>query len=282
MSERSERTPEGLRYLMIKIIVFVLSIVLPNTIYALTLSSNHAIVYDETNHNIVFQKNSRSKVSIASITKLMTAIVTLESNQDLSQIITITNKDIDRLKNTTSRIPIGTKITKDKALLLMLMSSENRAASALLRNYPGGYQEGLKAIDRKIKELNLISTKIVDSNGLNPNNTSSAIDLIKIVEYASKFDKIVRYSTTKSAVFNKNHYINSNPLVRQKHSSYILLSKTGFINEAGMCLVVKTKIKNRDYIVILLKSPSKNSRVNDFKRIYSWIQSSHKNVLTKR
>lgn len=266
---------------MLKTIMFILSIVVPNTIYALNLHSQTAIIYNETQDKVLYQKNSSKQVPIASITKLLTAIVTLESNQDLSNVITITKDDIDTLKRTTSRIPVGTKLTKDKALLLMLMSSENRAASALLRNYPGGRQAGLKAIEKKIQELGLTSTKIVDANGLNPKNMSSSTDLTKIVKYASKFDKIVRYSTRKSSHLGKNHYINSNPLVRQNTFKHITLSKTGFINEAGMCLVMRVRIYKENYIMVFLKSASKQQRVQDARRSYDWIKSNQK-ILAKR
>lgn len=267
--------PKGKGSLMIKSIVLILSIALSSNIYALNLHSRYALIYNETTDQIIYEKNSSSSVPIASITKLMTAIITLESNQDLSKTITITKDDIDTLKHTRSRIPIGTRLTKDKALLLMLMSSENRAASALLRNYPGGRQAALKAIQAKITELGLTSTKIVDANGLNPKNVSSSIDLAKIVKYASKFNKITRYSTSKSSFLGKKHYINSNPLVRQSTFKHISLSKTGFINEAGMCLVMRVKINNQQYIMVFLKSSTKNQRVLDARQSY-------KHILTKR
>ena len=272
--------PKG-KDVMLKLIILVLCIVIPNTIYALPLHSKNALVYNETQDKIILKKNIHQQVSIASLTKLMTAIVTLESNQNLGTKIKLTDKDIDKLKHTTSRLPIGTTLTKDQALLLMLMSSENRAASALLRNYPGGRREGLKDIHKKIKQLELESTKIVDSNGLNPKNVSSSIDLLKIVKYASKFDKITQFSTRKSYTFSKKHYINSNPIVRERSFSNISLSKTGFINEAGMCLVMRFTVNKQTYILILLNSASKHQRVADAKSIYRWIQKSNQHVLTK-
>lgn len=267
--------PKGTGKLMIKTLVVILSIVLSSNIYALNLHSRYALLYNETTDQVIYEKNSSASVPIASITKLMTAIITLESNQNLSEKITITNDDIDRLKHTWSRIPVGTQLTKDKALLLMLMSSENRAASALLRNYPGGKTAALKAIQEKITELGLTSTKIVDANGLNPKNVSSSIDLAKIVKYASKFDRITKYSTSKSSFLGKKHYINSNPLVRQSAFKHISLSKTGYINEAGMCLVMRVRINKQYYIMVFLKSATKNQRVLDARQSY-------KHILTKR
>lgn len=257
---------------MLKLIILVLSIILSSSIYALPLHSRNALVYNETQDKIILKKHIDQQVSIASLTKLMTAIITLESKQDLTKSIKLTKDDIDKLKHTTSRLPIGTTLTKEQALLLMLMSSENRAASALLRNYPGGRREALKAVHKKIKQLELKSTKIVDSNGLNPKNVSSSIDLLKIVKYAAKFDKINQYSTSKSYIFSKKHYINSNPIVRESAFSNISLSKTGFINESGMCLVMRFTLNKQTYIIILLNSISKHQRVADAKSIYRWIK----------
>jgi D-alanyl-D-alanine endopeptidase (penicillin-binding protein 7) len=257
---------------MLKKIIPLILLLITNNIYALNLSSKYVAVYNETNNKVLYQKNSNTQVPIASITKLLTAIVTLESNQDLNQTITITNNDKDYLKHTWSRLYVGTKLTKQNALLLMLMSSENRAASALLRNYPGGYAKGILAIQNKIQALNLQHTRIVDANGLNPQNVSSSTDLLKIVKYAAKFDKIRQFSTSKRYNFDKKLYINSNPIVRYNSFNNITLSKTGFINEAGMCLVMRVKIKSSTYIMVFLGSPSKQSRVNDAKATYRWLK----------
>jgi D-alanyl-D-alanine endopeptidase (penicillin-binding protein 7) len=191
----------------------------------------------------------------------MTAIITLENNNTLKSV-TITKDDIDRLKKTSSRLPIGTTLTKDQALLIMLQSSENRAASALLRNYPGGFVAGIAAMNKKALEIGMLHTKFVDSNGLNPHNVSTAADLAKLVEYASKNAKIRQFSTSKHTKIGRLHYINSNYLVRQGKMP-IITQKTGFINEAGYCVVMKMVINETPYTMVFMGSKNKNGRFSD-------------------
>ena len=169
--------------------------------------------------------------------------------------IKITRNDIDRYKNTSSKIRIGSKLMRSEMLKLSLMASENRAASALARNYPGGTKGFVKAMNIKARQLGMKNTHFVDSTGLRPQNVSTALDLIKLVEASSKFSIISKYTTTsKFSVEAKNRYlqyVNSNRLVRSSSWS-INLSKTGYIREAGRCLVMKARIQNRPIILVLL------------------------------
>ena len=238
------------------------------------LRSHIAAVYDQSKKEYIYMKNHNLVAPIASITKLMTAIVTLESGLPLLETLKITRDDIDRYKNTSSKIRIGSKLMRSEMLKLSLMASENRAASALARNYPGGTKGFVKAMNQKAKQLGMKNTHFVDSTGLRPQNVSTALDLIKLVEASSKFSIISKYTTTsKFSVEAKNRYlqyVNSNRLVRSSSWS-INLSKTGYIREAGRCLVMKARIQNRPIILVLLDSYGKLTRIGDANRIKAWL-----------
>ena len=223
----------------------------------------------------VFSKNDRQKVSIASITKLMTAMVVLDARQNLQQMLIIGEADRDLLKKTGSRLAVGTKLTREQMLHLALMSSENRAASALARYYPGGKPAFIKAMNIKAQMLGLTDTRFVDSTGLNPNNVSTPRDLAKMVAEAASYSLISKYSTMQEAHVHVNgkmlHYLNSNAIVRQSDWQFGL-SKTGFIREAGRCVVMQVRIHQEPMIIVLMNASDNYARNTDAKRIKHWLE----------
>lgn len=243
----------------------------------LNLRSQAALILDAEGGQILFHKNADSVMPIASITKLMTAIVVLDANLPLHEEIIIAAADVDVLKNTRSRLRVGSSLTRIDMLRLALMSSENRAAAALGRSYPGGISAFVEAMNRKAFELGMGSSYFVDSTGLNSANVSTARDLAKLVDAADDYDLIREFSTTaKHAVVigdedRSLHFINSNNLVR-RGSWDIGVSKTGFLNEAGRCLVMQAKITGKPVIIVLLDSWGKNTRIGDANRIKKWME----------
>lgn len=243
----------------------------------LNLRSQAAFILDAGQGRVLFEKNADAVVPIASITKLMTAIVVLDAKLPLTEEITIEDADIDILKNTRSRLRVGSGLPRHDMLRLALMSSENRAAAALGRSYPGGINAFVEAMNRKAFELGMGNSYFVDSTGLNSANVSTARDLAKLVDAAEDYDIIREFSTTaKHAVVfgdedRRLHYINSNNLVRNG-SWDIGVSKTGFLNEAGRCLVMQAKITGKPIIIVLLDSWGKNTRIGDANRIKKWME----------
>lgn len=213
-------------------------------------------------------KNASAQLSIASITKLMTAMVMLDSGADLDEYITIDEDDVDHLKNTFSRLRVGMQLRRRDLLLLALMSSENRAAHAIARTaYPGGISVFIQKMNAKAKALGMTNTQFYDPTGLTPQNKSTAIDLTKMVAAAYKYDAIREDTTTKGAdvMLGRNythHYMNSDALVRTDKFQ-IEVSKTGFINEAGHCLVLYAVVDNRPIAMAFLNSVGKNGRLVD-------------------
>ncbi|HEX5476972.1 MAG TPA: D-alanyl-D-alanine endopeptidase [Burkholderiales bacterium] len=240
------------------------------------LRSASALVQDARTGEVVFTKNSDQVTPIASITKLMTAIVTLDAGLDLEQRVVISRDDIDSLKGTRSRLRTGTVLTRDELLLLALMASENRAAAALGRTYPGGEKVFVAAMTRKAAELGMHDTHYVDPTGLDSGNVSSADDLAKLVRAAHGYERIRDYSTRERATVTsfgrKLAFHNTNVLVRNSHWD-IGLSKTGYISEAGRCLVMRVRMASKDLIVILLDSWGRKSRIGDANRLRKWLES---------
>ncbi len=242
------------------------------------LESDSAIVVDAETGKVIYSKNVNEVKPIASITKLMTAMVALDANMALDETLTISDGDVDYLKHTTSRLPLGTKLTRYDMLRLALMSSENRAASALSRHYPGGKPAFIQAMNEKAQVLGMHNTSFSDPTGLTPKNVSTAEDLVKMVEAASHYDLIHKFTTTegrKVAIRPKSaplQYKNSNALVRNGQWD-IEVSKTGYINEAGRCLVMKAEVAHRPAVMIFLQSNGKYSPVGDATRIKKWIES---------
>lgn len=245
-------------------------------IEAIQLGSASAAVVAVNTGSILYMKNARAVMSIASITKLMTAMVVLDSGLPLDEMITVTRADLDTLKNTYSRIRFGTRMSRRNALRLALMSSENRAASALGRHYPGGITGFVAAMNEKAAELGMTDTHFADSSGLNPDNVSTASDLVKMVRAASGYDLIHEFTTQAKYTARFRHprytlrYVNTNPLVRRGEWD-IALSKTGFIDEAGRCLVMLTEVDGRQVAMVMLDSFGKYTPVGDAGRIKEWI-----------
>ena len=243
------------------------------------LHSSIALIYDQQTQSPLYTKNSDALTPIASITKLMTAMVVLDAQQPLNEEISIDAADIDTLKGTRSRLRIGMKFTRNELLKLALMASENRAANALARTFPGGYDAAISAMNVKAYRLGMRSTQFLDPAGLNSNNVSTAQDLVKMVVAARGYSLIHEYTTAASHSVDgwrgrEMRFVNTNPLV--KNASWdIGVSKTGYISEAGRCLVMEATINQRQVIIVLLDSWGKNSRIGDANRIKKWMESSN-------
>ncbi|WP_442947262.1 D-alanyl-D-alanine endopeptidase [Noviherbaspirillum sp.] len=242
----------------------------------LALQSNVALVMDQNTSEVLFEKNSNVALPIASLTKLMTALVVVEARQDLEEMLEVTHDDIDREKNSGSRLRIGAQLTRANMLHIALMSSENRAASALGRHYPGGLPAFVSAMNAKAKALGMHTSRFVDSTGLSSGNVASANDLAKLVFAAYQHSIIRTYSTDPKYAVDTGahlvHYVNSNRLVMDDDWD-IGLQKTGYISEAGRCLVMQARIENRPVVMIFLDSKGKYSRIADAARIRKWLES---------
>ena len=242
----------------------------------LALRSASAYVIDQTNGEALVDKSSSMVLPIASISKLMTAMVVLDAHQDMQEVIAIGEEDVDALKGTRSRLPVGTTMTRETAMLLALMSSENRAAHTLGRHYPGGLVAFVAAMNQKSRDLGMIHTRFEEPTGLSSNNVSTARDLAKMVIAAANYPEIRRFSTTASAQVDVNGHVraftNTNALVKSD-TWEIGVSKTGFISEAGRCLVMQAKVASRPVVIVLLDSNGKMTRVGDANRIKRWMES---------
>ena len=243
------------------------------------LRSAAVMVQDAATGEVVINKNSEAVVPIASITKLMTAMIILDRGLDLEQRIVVSREDVDTHKGTRSRLMPGTTLTRDELLLIALMASENRAAAALARTYPGGVPAFVKAMNEKAAELGMSDTQFIEPTGLSPSNVSSPRDLVKLVRAAHSYPLIREYSTRDKATvkaFNRPlRFVNTNGLVRNSRWD-IELSKTGYISEAGRCLVMHVRLASKDLIVVLLDSWGKQSRIADANRIRKWLEMSTK------
>ena len=241
------------------------------------LKSSGVMVLDAATGNTLYSKNADHATPIASITKLMTAMVVMDAKLPLDEPVQITGEDIDLIKNSSSRLPIGSHFRRDDLLRLALMASDNRAASALGRNYPGGLAAFVDAMNVKSKLLGLNATHFVDSSGLAPGNVSNPADLGKLVAAASKYELIKEYSTTGAVNVTlpdskrKLSFVNTNALVRASDWQ-IGLSKTGYISESGKCLVMQAMIANQPIVIVLLDSWGKLTRVADAQRIRKWLE----------
>jgi len=239
------------------------------------LKSQAALVVDQESGEILLGKNSQSKLPIASLTKLMTAIVTLDAELDPGELITITKADVDRLRGSHSRLRVGTTLTRDELLHLALMASENRAASALANAYPGGKEACVLAMNLKAQLLGMSGTRFEDGTGLSGRNVSTAQDLAKLVQAAHSYPKIRDYTTSTSYQVKVGHramrFGNTNRLTRSSRWD-IGLSKTGYIAEAGQCLVMQVTLAGRSIIIVLLDSWGKYTRVGDATRIRRWLE----------
>ena len=243
----------------------------------LSLKSSAALVVDLEGGHTIFGKNTQSITPIASITKLMTAMVVLDASLPLEETLHIDSGDLDFVKHTNSRLGVGTGLPRRDMLRLALMSSENRAAASLGRAYPGGGEAFIAAMNRKAVELGMWNTRFVDPTGLSSENVSTADDLVKMVKGAYQYPLIREFTTTPTheveTVAGRNlQFRNSNGLV--KNSTWeIGLSKTGYISEAGRCLVMQATIAARPVIIVLLDSWGRQTRIGDANRIKKWMES---------
>ncbi|SAK79781.1 D-alanyl-D-alanine carboxypeptidase family protein [Caballeronia catudaia] len=241
---------------------------------SLALRSSVAYVVDQNTSETLFDKNSRAVVPIASITKLMTAMVVLDSHMPLTDELAVTDEDRDYEKFTGSRLAVGSELNREDMLHIALMASENRAAAALSRYYPGGRPAFIAAMNAKAKSLGMTDTHFENSTGLTSQNVSSARDLVKMVNAAYQYPLIRKFSTDRSYdVFTGKRnlaYNSTNALIRNA-SWDIGLQKTGFINEAGECLVMQANVNGRPVVIVLLDSYGKYSRFADAGRLRSYL-----------
>ena len=244
----------------------------------LAVQSSSALVIEQNGGASLYQKNADVVAPIASITKLMTAMVELDSSPNLQVPITITEDDVDTLRGSRSRLHVGSAMSLESALLLALMSSENRAANALARHYPGGIGAFVAAMNIKAQALGLRDTHFEDATGLTSNNVSTARDLARMVIAAYRYPLIRELTTTAEATVavggREMDYRNTNPLVKSTAWD-VGLSKTGYIHEAGKCLVMQARVAERPVVIVLLDSAGKLTRVGDANRIRRWMESVH-------
>ncbi|MBS1140491.1 MAG: murein-DD-endopeptidase Serine peptidase family [Proteobacteria bacterium] len=242
----------------------------------LALYSASALVIDQNTGQAMIEKQPDLVVPIASISKLMTAMVVLDAKLDLQEVIAIGDADVDGLKGTRSRLPVGTTMTREAAMLLALMSSENRAANSLGRHYPGGLHAFVQAMNKKAQALGMYNSRFEEPTGLSSNNVSTAHDLARMVAAAARYPEIRQYSTTAEAKVELNGRIrdfhNTNALVRSDNWE-IGVSKTGYISEAGRCLVMQARVADKPVVIVLLDSNGKMTRVGDANRIKRWMES---------
>lgn len=242
---------------------------------ALDLKSSVALVVDQDTHEVLFRKNDHAVLPIASLTKLMTGVIISSAKLPMDETITITQDDVDTEKGSSSRLKVGTSLTRGEMLHLALMSSENRAANALGRTYPGGLAVFVSLMNAKAKLLGMTDTRYVEPTGLSSRNQSSAQDLAVLVG-AAHTDPMLRELTTsvgyQVAVGNRTlQYNNTNRLIKNPEWD-IGLQKTGYISEAGQCLVMQTKIAGRKLIMVFLDSAGKLSRLGDAERVRRWVE----------
>lgn len=242
----------------------------------LSLHSASVLVIDQNTGQTLFEKHSGTVVPIASISKLMTAMVVLDAKLDMQEVITIGEEEVDSLKGTRSRIPVGTTMTRETAMLLALMSSENRAAHALGRHYPGGMPAFVTAMNSKARTLGMHNSSFEEPTGLSSNNVSTAHDLARMVAAAARYPEIRDFSTTPTAKVELKGRVtdfnNTNALVRSDNWE-IGISKTGYISEAGRCLVMQARVADKPVVIVLLDSAGKMTRVGDANRIKRWMES---------
>jgi len=242
--------------------------------FAVPFGSQSVLVVDDATGKVLIEKNADTVAPIASLTKLMTAMVVLDARLDMDEQIEIDRSDVDTVKYSSSRVPVGASISRRDVLHLALMSSDNRAAAALARTYPGG-KEGFKvAVRRKIQALGMSQTSIEEPTGLSPHNRSSAVDLIKMATASTKYPEIVRMTTESKDIIDINgrgvEYRNTNRLVGAKGWD-VGLSKTGFTNEAGRCLIMNIKAAGKNATLVLLNAGASSARVMDALNIRRFI-----------
>lgn len=242
----------------------------------LDLKSSVALVMDQDTNEVLFSKNEHAVLPIASITKLMTAMIVTDANLPMHEMITITQDDVDTEKNSSSRLRVGTTLSREELLHLALMSSENRAAHALGRTYPGGMREFVQQMNVKAKLMGMTETRFVEPTGLSSSNQSSARDLATLVNVGHGNAVLRNFSTSPGAAVAVGQrtlqFNNTNRLVHSDKWD-IGLQKTGYISEAGRCLVMQAEVAGRKLIMVFLDSVGKYSRLGDAERVRSWVES---------
>jgi serine-type D-Ala-D-Ala endopeptidase (penicillin-binding protein 7) len=246
---------------------------------SLKVQSHIALIYDEQTRLPLYNKNSEMVVPIASITKLMTAMVMLDAKLPMDEAVNVTEDELNKIRRAKSKLRVGMTLTRSEMLKLALMASENRAALALARSYPGGPEAMVSAMNAKARVLGMENTRFFDPTGLDSDNVSTARDLVKMVAAARHYALIHQYTTSTSHSVEglkgrTMSFRNTNPLVRNA-SWNIGVSKTGYISEAGQCLVMETTIMQRPVIIVLLDSWGKRTRVGDATRIKKWMESAN-------
>ncbi|HEX2545026.1 MAG TPA: serine hydrolase [Ramlibacter sp.] len=242
----------------------------------LRLNASAAIVVDHDTGQVLMQKNDNAVLPMASLTKLMTALLVAEAKLPMDEVLTITEEDVDNERHSRSRLRVGTQLTREEALHLALMSSENRAAHALGRTYPGGLQKMVATMNARARQLGMTNTSYADPTGLSNQNRSTAADLAKLVREVAKHSKLNDFSTTSSHLANLGgrnlQYLNSNRLVRNERAGWdIEQQKTGYIIEAGRCLTMLTKVAGHNLIMVLLDSESNGTRIADVQKMRRWV-----------
>lgn len=241
----------------------------------LDIESRAAIITNARTGEVLYGKNINQTMPIASITKLMTAMIVLDAGLDMNDPVTVSEADVDHLRNTHSRLSVGTTLTRADMLLLALMASENRAASALARTYPGGLPAALLAMNRKAQALGMRHTHFLDGTGLHGENMSTPGDLVKMVQAANRYADIRAFSTMPEyQIVSRGRvlqYKNTNALVKKPEWD-IGVSKTGFINEAGRCLVMMAQIRDMPVVIVLMDSWGKYTRIGDANRVKRWLE----------
>jgi D-alanyl-D-alanine endopeptidase (penicillin-binding protein 7) len=243
----------------------------------LKLASANVLVLDAAADRQIYAKAADEVTPIASVTKLMTAMVVLDSQQSMDEVLDVDMDDFDYLKNSSSRLRMGTQLSRREMLRLALMSSENRAASSLARHYPGGKSAFVTAMNFKAASLGLTHTHYEDPTGLSPENVSTASDLAKLVQAAAEYPLIREFTTTPSHLVEIQPtgrtlgFNNSNALVK-KSDWDITLQKTGYIREAGKCVVMLVNIASKPFVIVLLDSLGKYTRIADAQRVKHWLE----------
>lgn len=243
----------------------------------LHLSSNVALVMDQNTQEVLLSKNDKAVLPIASLTKLMTGLLVADAKLPLDEEITITQDDVDTLKGSGSRLAVGTRLTRGEAMHLALMSSENRAAHALGRTYPGGLEQFVRLMNQKAAELGMRDTRYVEPTGLSSANQSSAQDLARLVSVAYQRPLLRELSTSSNYEITAGRrvlqYRNTNRLI-DKDNWNIGLQKTGYISEAGRCLVMQVNMAGRQLIMVFLDAAGKAARLGDAEKVRHWLESS--------
>ena len=238
------------------------------------LRSGAFLIIDPATREVLYQKNASMVMPIASVTKLMTALVVISAGQDMGELLEITNADVDRLKYSSSRLRVGTRLTRSAMLHIALMSSENRAASALGRHYPGGTARFVRAMNAKAQMLGMSNSRFVEPTGLSSANVSTPEDLARLVVASQQQPLIRKYSTDRDHTIaqgrHRTAYRNSNRLIASA-GWQIGMQKTGYISEAGRCMVLHARVKGRAVVMVFLDAHGKFSRARDANQVRSWL-----------